>query len=86
MVTINSRVADLETDMKTLKADMDLIKSGMGDIKDCVASFEDMSKTVDKIWKAAKYVTGATLPTLIAAGYVNGTFGEILSKLFGIGT
>ena len=84
MATINTRIADLEKRANNMEADIKAIRNDLDGMTISLASIEEVAKDVKKIWQTVKWVVASTLPTLVAAGYVNGVFGQILSGLFGI--
>lgn len=76
LTTLEERVSQVETTLETVVVNQENMLPALDEIS-------QMAKTVAKIWRTVKYVTGAALPTLVAAGYVDGTFARILTTAIG---
>ena len=86
MVTNGQRLDALEAHKAEMEKRMSNVENTLNEMNATLSHLDSVASDVRKIWRATKYVTSAVLPTLVAAGYVNGTFAEILSKIFGINT
>lgn len=79
---LEARVNKMDTDIHTIKNSLQGVNGSVHAIKESMEAFNDMARTVDKIWKWLKRGFPIVVTAAVSSGIVSGKWGDFFGALF----